>query len=65
MSIESEQRKWMEKHYYWREKVIEIENKIADANAEGRNGRKIYEYELSEARNQVRLCLELATDRGF
>ena len=65
MSIESQQEKYMQDHYKWTDKVQEIEQKIREANSEGRDGKAIYEYQLSEARSQARLCYELATDRGF
>lgn len=65
MSIESQQREYMNQHHKWNDKARELEEKIRQANAEGRDGKSIYGYQLDEAKRQSALCYELATDRGF
>lgn len=65
MCLESQQQEYMENHYKWKEKVAELEEKIREANQEGRDGKEIYGYHLNEAKRQAQLCYELATDRGF
>ena len=65
VSAKEQQEKYMKDHYKWENKVRELEDKIREMSADGRNGKSIYGNQLNEARSQSRLCYELATDRGY
>jgi len=65
MSIESQQSDYMRQHYKWNDKAKELEEKIREANSQGRDGEAIWGKQLAEAYRQSNLCYELATDRGF
>lgn len=59
------QSEWMERHHKLNDKVREIENKIAEFKAEGKDWKWAYEKQLANAKDEASNAYDLATDRGY